>query len=171
MFMKKLLVIISLVCFGLTIMAQPGKYAGTKKGLIKTVYTDSRNIPGLKGWSFIEGSVLSSLHDLEMITVDVFKKGTTVVVFFSIKEDSALQEFTIADALEIKPVTKGWIIKTSFCRQNATENPWIVAWAKISPTEYLKIFKKAWRFNQDKRQIEIVSSKGIDCLNEEFDMH
>ena len=79
MFMKKIFVIIILVCSALTIKAQPGKYAGTMKSLINTVYTDSRSIPALAGWSFSEGSVLNSLNDPEMITVDVFKRGTTVL--------------------------------------------------------------------------------------------
>lgn len=168
--MKKIFVIIILVCSALTIKAQPGKYAGTMKSLINTVYTDSRSIPALAGWSFSEGSVLNSLNDPEMITVDVFKRGTTVFVFFSIKEDTASQEFRIVDILEIKAVSKGWTIKTSLCRKNKIENSWIVALAKETPTEYLKVLKKTWRFNPDKRQIEIINSKGIDCLNEGFDL-
>lgn len=152
-----------------TLSAQ-GRYAGSKKSLIGKIYTDSRSIDGLGGWTFREGSVITPLENPEMITVDVFQKGATFLVFFSIKEDTASAEFVIADVLEIKPVVKGWTVKTSFCRQNKIENSWIVAWAKEAPTEYLKILKKAWRFNPDKRRIEIINIKGIDCLNEGFDL-
>jgi hypothetical protein len=148
---------------------QPGKYAGTKKDLINTVFKDSRVIPGLSGWTFMEGSLLSSVNDPETIAVTVFKKKETFIVFFSTNEDSLLQESKIVDVLEIKGVTKGLTIKTSFCRRDSIENGWIVALAKEASTEFLNIIKKAWWFNRDKRKIESIDIKGIDCLNEGFD--
>jgi hypothetical protein len=151
------------------VFSQPGKYSGQQKSLIGKEYTDSREIKQFKTWQFQQGSVINPLSDPETITVDVFQKGTTWVVFFSIKEDTASQNFTIMDVVEIKNVVKGSTVKTSFCRSQKIDNSWIVAWAKESPTEYLKTIKKAWRFNPDKRRIELISIKGIDCLNERFD--
>ena len=52
-----------------------GKFAGSMQSLIGTSYTDNRNIPGLKGWQFNEGSLLSNINDPEWIMVDVYKKG------------------------------------------------------------------------------------------------
>jgi hypothetical protein len=63
-----------------------GRYAGSKKMLINKKYTDSRNIAGLKGWLYLGGSVINSLDDPEMITANVFKRGTTSVIIFSIKK-------------------------------------------------------------------------------------
>ncbi len=167
--MKGLSVIMILLITVCTASAQ-GKWAGTKKSLIGKAYnTDSRTFAGLNGWTSLEASVLTRLDDPEMITVDVFQKGTTRIVFFSIKEDTASDRFTVADVLEIKSVTKGWTIKTSLCRLNQIENSWIVAWIKETKTEYIKLIKKAWKFNPDKRRIETLSIKGIDCLNEGFD--
>jgi hypothetical protein len=151
------------------VLSQPGKYAGQQKYLIGKTYTDSREIKQLKIWQFQQGSVVNSLSDPETITVDVFQKGTTWVVFFSIKEDTASQNFIIIDVMEIKNVTKGSTVKTSFCRSQKIDNSLIVAWAKETPTEYLATIKKAWRFNPDKRRVELISTKGIDCLNERFD--
>jgi hypothetical protein len=167
----KYIIVLLLLFLTKPVFPQPGKYAGAKKNLIGKVYTDSHTIPSLKGWTPMQGSVLNSLSDPEMITVDVFKKGASFIVFFSIKEDTASDEFMIADVLEIKAVAKGWIIKTSLCRQQEIENSWIVAWARETSTEYLKNIKKAWRFNPDKRRIELISVKGIDCLNEGFDQY
>ncbi len=148
-------------------IAQPGKYAGTKKNLIGKIYTDSRNIAGLEGWQFREGSVVNPPDDPEMITVDVFQKGTTCIVFFSIKEDTTSAAYTIMDVVEVKSVMKGWQLKTTFCRKDAVENVEIVALVKWSPSlEFLKPAKKAWRFNRDKRRFEILSIKSIDCINE-----
>jgi hypothetical protein len=170
MLLKKVLVLAIFICTALIGKAQPGKYAGKQKDLINLVYTNSRNIPGLAGWTFVEGSVVSPLSDSVMITVDVFKKGTTIIVFFSTCKDSIPQEFTIADVLEITPVTKGWIVETAFCQLDNFDNPWIVGWAKVTSSEYLKIIKKAWRFNPEKKEIEQVPVKGIACLNENFDI-
>jgi hypothetical protein len=96
--MKNILMMIVFVGAAFTTMAQPGRYAGTKKGLIGTVFTDSRNIQRLSGYTAVVGSVLTQLSDPPMICVDVFKKGTTYIVFFSI-EDTVSKKFTIDDQL------------------------------------------------------------------------
>jgi hypothetical protein len=167
--MKNILMVILFVGAAFTTIAQPGKYAGTKKGLIGTVYTDPREIQRLSGWTAIVGSVLTQLSDPPMICVNVLKKGTTYIVFFSI-EDTVSKKFTIADVMEIKPVTKGWTIVTSLCKLNGADNSFLVAWAKESRKEYLTVLKKAWEFNTEKGWIDSVSTKGISCLNEAFDI-
>ena len=167
--MKNIWMIVVFVGAACTTMAQPGRYAGTKKGLIGTVYTDSRGIQRLSGYTAVVGSVLTQLSDPPMICVNVFKKGATYVVFFSI-EDTVSKKFTIADVMEIKPVTKGWTIVTSLCRQQGADNPYIVSWVKESRKEYLTVIKKAWEFNTEKGWIDSVSNKGISCLNEAFDI-
>jgi len=168
--MKSIVYIVFFFMCALQVKAQPGKYAGTMKKLIGITYSDSRNISALKGWQFREGSVVNPLDDPEMITVDVFNKGTTWTAFFSVKEDTAIDKYKIMDVVEVKNVLKGWILKTTFCRQHKNENAEIVALVKESSTlEYLKPAKKAWRFNRDKRRFEILNVKGIDCLNEGID--
>src|SRR5688500_12362380 len=104
-YMKNIWMIILFVGAACTTTAQTGRYAGTKKGLIGTVYTDPLEIQRLSGWTAIVGSVLTQLSDPPMICVNVLKKGTTYVVFFSI-EDTVSKKFTIADVMEIKPVIK-----------------------------------------------------------------
>ena len=164
--MKKIVVILILLITVYSGLAQ-GKYAGTKKNLIGKIYTDSRKIPGLSGWQFREGTVINPLDDAEMITADVFQRGTNWIVFFSVREDTSLATYTIMDVVEVKNVLKGWQIKTTFCRQNKIENVEIVAVIKWSAyAEFLKPAQKAWRFNRDKKRFEAISIKGIDCLNE-----
>jgi hypothetical protein len=140
--MKSIWIIIVFLGAVFTTMAQPGRYAGTKKGLIGTVFTDPREIRLLSGWTPIVGSVLSQLSDPPMICVNVLKKGTTYIVFFSI-EDTVSKKFTIADVMEIRPVIKGWTIVTSLCKLNKADSPYLVAWAKESRKEYLTVIKKA----------------------------
>jgi hypothetical protein len=167
--MKNIWITILLVGAACTAMAQPGRYAGSKKGLIGTVFADSRDIQSLSGWTAIVGSVLTQLSDPPMICANVFKKGTTYIVFFSI-EDTVSKKFTIADVIEIKPVTKGWTIVTSLCKQDGADNSFLFAWAKESRKEYLTVIKKAWEFNTEKGRIDVASTKGITCLNEGFDI-
>ena len=145
--------------------AQTGKYAGTKKSLIGKVFTDSRNLTALKGWTFMEGGLANSLNDPERITSDVFKKGTTFVVLFSIMEDTASDKHTVIDVVEITGVLKGWSVRSSFCRQNEQENNYIIAWGKENTGQYMKLIKKAWKFDPDKRRIILIPVKGIDCEN------
>ena len=147
-----------------TVMSH-GKYAGTKKSLIGKVYTDSRNLTALKGWTFMEGGVANSLDDPERIMSEVFKKGTTSVVLFSIMEDTASGKYTVVDAVEITGVAKGWAIRSSFCRQNGQENNYIIVWGKENTGPYMKLIKKAWKFDPDRRRINVIPVKGVDCEN------
>jgi len=83
--------------------AQPHN-AGSKKSLIGKTYTGSHTIPGLAGWKYMEGSMITRVNDTELMTADEFKIGTTRIVLFSIKEDKADSNFTVADVLEVKYV-------------------------------------------------------------------
>jgi hypothetical protein len=140
------------------------------KNLIGTSYTDSRNIPGLEGWEFRKGSVITAMDDPEMIIASVYSKGKTWIVFFSIAEDTTSSVYSIMDVAEAKNVLAGWELYAASCRKNKMENVEIVALVKWSPSqEFLKPAKQAWRFNRDKRRFEIMSVKGIDCINEGLD--
>jgi hypothetical protein len=163
MLLKKFLVV--LLLFPLVSMAQPGKYAGTKRSLIGTAYTEVPKIPGLKGWKFLEGSMLNFITDPELITVDVFQKGTDRIIISSIMEDTATRIYKIVDVIEVKAVTNGWSIRTGSCRQDQKENTYIIAWGKDDTEQYMKLIKKAWKFNPDKRRFEVIPVKGIDCEN------
>ena len=142
-----------------------GKYAGTKKSLIGKVYTDSRNLAALKGWEYLEGGLANSLDDPERIMSEVFKKGTTYVVLFCIMEDTASGKFKVMDVVEIQGVLKGWTVRSSFCRQNEQENNYIIVWGKENTGQYMKLIKKAWKFDPDRRRINVIPVKGIDCEN------
>lgn len=151
----------SITCIG------QGNYAGNFKKLIGTTFKDKKTIPGLENFEFREGSLISAIDDPEVITVDVYQKGSTGIVFFSIIEDPGTGEYRIADVLEVKNIQSGWQLRTTFCRQNTVENSELVALVKSSTSEeFLKPAKQAWRFSRDKRKFEAVSTKGIDCLSE-----
>jgi hypothetical protein len=133
--------------------------------LIGKIFEDSRNLAALKGWAFMEGGLANSLNDPERIMSHVFKKGTSYVVLFSIMEDTASDKYTVVDVVEITGVAKGWTVRSNFCRQNEQENNYIIAWGKENTGQYMKLIKKAWKFDPDKRRINAIPVKGIECEN------
>jgi hypothetical protein len=163
--MKKILLFFVLIFLVKNIDAQAGKYAGSKKTLIGKEYIDSRKLTALKGWTCMEGGISNSLDDPERITSEIFKKGTTYVVLLSIMEDTAYGNFKVMDVVEITGVAKGWTVRSSFCRQNELENKYIIAWGKENTQQYMKLIKKAWQFDSDRRRINTIPVKGIHCEN------
>lgn len=163
--MKKALLCLAVILSMSAAMAQRGKYAGTKKSLVGTSFTDSRNIPALKGWKMTEGAQLNDVNDPEQIFADVYKKGTTYVVVLSIREDTANPKTDIYDVIEITGVQKGWTIRIGSCSSLDQPDNYIIAWGKENQDEYMKLIKKAWRFDPDKRRINIMPVKGIKCEN------
>jgi hypothetical protein len=147
-------------------MAQPGKFAGSMKSFIGKTFTDVSKISGLTGWKFQEGSLLTGIDDPEVIIADVYKKGTTIICIFSIKEDTADKKYTIADILEVKNVPHNQHVITGLCRQGENESTEIVALAKVETTTETSKAIKAWRFNRDKRRLETQNIKGVTCMNE-----
>ncbi len=80
-------------------------------------------------------------------------------------EDTASDKYTVVDVVEITGVAKGWTVRCSFCRQYEQENNYIIAWGKENTGQYMKLIKKAWKFDPDRRRINAIPVKGIDCEN------
>ena len=150
--------------FSLPGMTQ-GKYAGTKKSLIGKTYADDRKIAGFSGYTYHEGSLLTNVDDGEVMTAAVYKRGTTCVVIFAIKEDTANQKFTIADVLEVKNVPSSRHIMTGTCQEGENEAVDIVALVLNETNKEFSKAIKAWRFNRDKRRLESVNTKLVKCMN------
>jgi thiamine biosynthesis lipoprotein ApbE len=67
--------------------------------------------------------------------------------------------------VQVAGVAKGWTIRSASCRQNKENDAYIIAWGKETTAEYMKLIKKAWRINPDKRRIEVIPVKNVDCEN------
>lgn len=163
--MKNIALLLALQLFGTILLAQPGKYAGSMKKLINKTYTDDRKIPGLTGWKFQEGSMITNVDDPELMTAGVFKKGTTFLVLFSYKEDTSNTAFVIVDVLEVKNVLSTQTIRTGTCSDGPNETIDVAALIKKEMTESSKAIK-AWRLNRDKKRIEVIPAKAVKCMNE-----
>lgn len=146
------------------INAQPGKFAGTKKSMIGKTFTNSDSIRGLAGWTQLQGSLMNKTTDPEFLFVFVFKKGTTNLALFTVM-DTASGKHEILDLIELTGVPKGWTIMTGDCTRGGQADSYIIAWGKNTGDMYVKVFKKAWRFNPDKRRVEAIPVKSIICEN------
>jgi len=158
-------IVLFVLLFTAGVSAQTGTYAGSQKILIGKTYKDVTNIPGLSGWEFQEGSLLTALDDKEVMTASVLKKGTTYILLFSIKEDPASKEMMIADLVELINIPSTQHILASSCREGANAGVNIVALVKEENTEFSQAIK-AWRFNMDKRRIEIMNPAQVKCMND-----
>jgi hypothetical protein len=110
--MRSILVLLLVIAGSLKAQAQNGKYAGSQKKLIGVSYVDSRHIPALKTWQFRQGSVASLLTDPELFSVEIYQKGTTWLIFFSVREDMASDTSVVLDVIELKGIQKGWVNKS-----------------------------------------------------------
>ena len=140
-----------------------GQYAGSMKTMVNQTYRNSRTIPALEGFDFQEGSLVTSVNDSEAMLVDLFNKGNTAIVFFSVMEDTAAHKYTIMDVVEVKNIQPGWEVRTGFCRQRGVGSADIVAVVKTANVAYLKTVREAWRFSRDKRKFYPVNAKEVDC--------
>jgi hypothetical protein len=120
----------------------------------------------LAGWKYLEGSMITRVNDPELMIAGVFKKGTTFIVLFSIKEDTADTNFTVADVLEVKNVLLSQTIHTGTCYEGENERMDIVALTKSERNKAFSKAVKAWRLNRDKRRIELISHRLVKCMNE-----
>ncbi|MGC3946691.1 MAG: hypothetical protein QM762_19585 [Chryseolinea sp.] len=146
-----------------TLTFAQGQFAGSMKTMINQTYRNSRTIPDLEGFDFQEGSLVSTVSDQKAMLVDVFNKGNTSIVFFSVLEDTTANKYTIMDVVEVKDIQPGWEVRTGFCRQRGIGSADIVAVVKTSNQAYLKTVREAWRFNRDKRKFYPVNAKEVDC--------
>lgn len=164
--MKRLFLLLLIVSVMFTANAQYGKFAGSMKGFIGKTFTDANKINGLSGWKFQEGSMLSKFDDQQVITAGVYKKGSTYIVLFSGKDDTASVQYSILDVLEVKNVASNQHIKTGLCSQGGNETVEIVALTKKETNTESSKAIKAWFFNMHKLHLESQSIKGVTCLNE-----
>jgi hypothetical protein len=152
------MVLLSAFAFG------QGQFAGSMKTMVNQTYRNSRTIPALEGFDFQEGCLVTTINDSEAMLVDVFNKGNTAIVFFSVLEDTTkAHKYTIMDVVEVKNIQPGWEVRTGFCRQRGVGSADIVAVVKTSNQHYLKTVREAWRFSRDKRKFYPVNAKEVDC--------
>ena len=132
------------------------------KQYIGKPYADEKHIPWLKGYSFVEGSVISPLNDVAQFSVPVFKLGNALVAVFFNRESSTDKSFAILDVLEIKNIRPFWKLRISDCDNGNEGATNIVALVQARKGKN-DIILKAWRCNMDKIRLDALSTKLVHC--------
>lgn len=145
-----------------------GRYTVDFKKLIGRTYTNDRHIPGLEGYAYRQGDLITDANDEEPQFISIFIKGKNAVVVYSVQTGTAKKIFTIIDIIQITNIPTGWEIKTAGCNEGATEGEIIIALVDPGKKQYTTTVKQAWLCERDKLRIEAISTKNVKCLNEGY---
>lgn len=167
-----ILLFIAVFLLSAGVIAQPGKYAGTEfKKLISTQFNDETKIRGLETYQLHESTLLNRIDDPERLFLQVYVKGTSRLLLFTVLTDTATNTYEILDVLQVKNVKPGLEFKSVTCRRNKIENAEIVALVLPRDKEYFTDVRKAWICDKKKKQFRWIALKGIDCQNEGYEQY
>jgi hypothetical protein len=138
-----------------------GKYAGsvTKKIIGKT-YRDSLKFRELSGWKWFQSDVLYPPIAETDYYIETMKKGNSwLVLFISPITDGRLR---VLDVLEVKNLPAAQRVVVAVCRLDNSENDQEIV-AVVQTTQNGNRVFKTWRFNREKKQIQVIPIKSIVC--------
>ena len=107
------------------------------------------------------GALLSAIEDPWPLSVGWFSKGNSILVLF--EQSLSDKTFSILDVLEVKNTTANQEIKVGECRDGDNDDMEIVALVRSSEAKRAKAIQ-AWRFNRDKKRIDVRSNQNVTCL-------
>lgn len=152
--------------FTFLISFSQGKYTQSFKHQIGKTFTNEKNIPWLKGYTFREGTMITDIGDGEPQFLTVLMKGSKGVVIYSASSDTVTSIRQVIDIIEVKNIPPGWEIRTIGCQEGDTKDQIIIALVNPGKDEIVKTVKQAWLCERDRLKIEAISTKNIKCLNE-----
>ena len=167
--MRKVLLFL-MIFYTVSAFGQAGKYAGNMKLLINKSYKNIEELALLKQWKYHSSTLLSLIDDVELITATVYQKNTTQIVIYAIAENDGDEVYTIADVIQLNNVLKSEELGIGVCRRNAESSSFLAALYNYNfKPSHPNYIKNAWRFNPDKRKIELIPKSGIDCTIDGLD--
>ena len=93
-----------------------------------------------------------------------------VILTKAIRQGNRVQYYEILAILDIGNINKNESIIVVGCRINKKKDDLIIALIKpINSQHYYTNIVKAWKLNPKNNTFNPISTKGIDCLNDEFD--
>ena len=146
-----------------------GKLAADFKTIIGKTYTLEHPIDALKSYNYEQGMVLGNPNEGSFIsTIEVLKKGKTVVVLLSKKIKTNPDEFRIIDVLKIISIPTNYEIRTYDCsRKNGNPDEKIVALVFSGTKRKVKFIKEAYVVKDIR--FEKTTTQNIICINEGID--
>ena len=156
--------------FGCKTIAQGIQTDNDFRHLIGNTFKVSTDPDSLNNYQYTGGSVITPLDVKNMVVITEYRLNQNVLVTFSRMNNTDEEIFTIEDVLHIRNLKTGWKFKSGLCRRDLAEDPSILAIVNPEEKEYSDNVKKAWRFTWQTLKLEEIPVKGVDCLNEGFDL-
>ena len=162
--MKKKLIFLMLfthICFA------QGKFAGEFKDLIGLKFVTDKDIPKLKNFKYIGGSIISDLVVIDSfyLSLEVYRKGSTAIVLMNKLIDKTTKQHRIIEVLKIIDVPVNYEIRISGCTaKNSNPDDEIVAVYYIGNKKSVKLIKESYVLKDIR--FEKINPKNIKCINE-----
>ena len=158
------------IFFGCHTIAQSIQTDNDFRHLIGQTFKVGADPDSLNNYQYTGGSVITPLENRNMVIITEYRLNQNILITFSRMNNTDEEIFTIEDVLHIKDLQPGWEFKSGLCRQDQAEDASILAIVNPEQKEYSNDVKKAWRFTWQTMKLEEIPAKGVDCLNEGFDL-
>jgi hypothetical protein len=145
--------------------AQAGKSTDEFKKLINITFKNGQLHKQFKGWKEESSTLISNPKSSYNHVVTVYKRALAYIAVYTIGDEKE-RNHKIKDIIEVKNVKPGWGLYAGVCKENESENPGLVAYVKITPTDYTKNILQAWQTVTLKLEFVPKNIKGIACMNE-----
>ncbi|WP_026750748.1 hypothetical protein [Sediminibacterium sp. C3] len=136
------------------------------KSIVGTVYKEISDIPMLREYKIEEGIAIDE-DESGKISFILINNGLNKKIICS--EYLRPQSRRILAIQEIGQLSKNSKVIMSRCRKAQKDNGYIIAIVETTQSAYFKKVKKAWIFNKVPQSFSEIPTKGIDCINDEFD--
>lgn len=144
-----------------------GKFAGDFKGIIGSKFVNHKDIPQLKNFNYVGGSIISDLVviDSYYLSLEVYRKGNTAIVIMTKLVDQTTKLYRIIEVLKINDVPQNYEIRISGCSsKNTNPDDKIVAVYYIGNKKSVKLIKEVFVLKDIR--FEKMNPKNVKCINE-----
>jgi hypothetical protein len=145
--------------------AQAGKSTDEFKKLINITFKNGQLQNQFKGWKEESSSLISDPKSSYNHVVTVYKRALVYIAVYTIGDEKE-PNHKIKDIIEVKNVKPGWGLYAGVCKENEVKSSGIVAYVKITLTDYTKNILQAWQTDTTKLEFVPKNIKGIACMNE-----
>ncbi len=156
-----------MLCFGYISIVQAQTYSKNPNSTtIGKTYKKIDEISVFKKYKEEEGLVIIDSKGHENLFSKISDGTQTLVLFTKYSPNG----YTILAILELGKIENNCRVIMRDCRLNAKTDGFIVAIVGLKPWKaYFTNVIKAWKVDQKTNMFISIPTKGIDCLNEEFE--
>jgi hypothetical protein len=149
-------------------------FGNTENPLFGIIYKDPAEVPQLKSYKNIEGSVLENKDKTGnyMFRISHLSDSLRNLLLFEKliqQESDAEPSFQILDTIHVNNIKEKQYITYCNCSQDKVANSGIIALVIANDNAYFDQIVKAWRADTLTGKItELKNTKGITCTNEGY---